>query len=116
MTAATSLLPPLTEHTPLILNMRWIRFFRVAIRSQPATLEKFPNTLCDGSGHSLDFFILGRKQRLKLRFVIVSGGKHPSIAAMWKWRLSLKAESKRWMNVTAPHCALRAAPNSRRGG
>ena len=59
---------------PRLVTRQWIGFLRIAAGSQPAPLEKFPNTLGEGSGHSLDFFILGRKQRSKLRCAIIIGG------------------------------------------
>ena len=51
---------------PWLIAREGIRLFRIAVGSQTTTLEQFWNTFRQRRGQSRDFFIVWRKQHLKL--------------------------------------------------
>ena len=59
---------------PWLIAREGIRLFRIAVGSQTTTLEQCGNSFHQRPGQSRDFFIVWRKQYLKLRMAVLIGG------------------------------------------
>ena len=98
---------------PRLFPRERIGFFGIAVGSQASLVEKRSDPLRQQCCQSGDFFIIGRRQDLKLRLIVIVRGINAVYCERVNVEIKRKAESKRWMKQTAPLRAFPTVPNSR---